>query len=59
VQHKRRLTLHEAAAVTIAAIVLITVVNATLEESIFGWIAVAIIVGAALWLLRALSMRTR
>jgi hypothetical protein len=28
-------------------------------ESIFGWIVVAVIAGAALWLLRALSMRTR
>jgi hypothetical protein len=57
VPQKRRLPLHEAAAVTVAAIVLIAVVNATLGQSISGWIAVAVIVGAALWLLRARSMR--
>ena len=43
----------------VAAIGLITLVNATLGESIFGWIVVAVIAAAALWLLRALSMRTR
>ena len=58
-QQKRQLPFHEALAVAIAAIILIAVVNATLGGSIFGWIAVAIIVGTAFWLLRARSMQSR
>ena len=58
-RQKRQLPLREALAVAMAAIILIAVVNATLGDSIFGWIVVAIIVGAALWLLRARSMQAR